>query len=456
MRDRPRPGGTAGASAPVTFAGIATAIGMIPPSRDKPLTPASLTCEPDQVADRPASTSPLAIVEDLRSADTLAGFTGPVPSIARSRISRTYDQAMPRRRLRGDRSHPARGRSGRYPCPPPYGPPADAPGFVESHVCAPEHHLRPHKRDPQRVFAWTGTGGVAQDRSAWKRSGARPSGVTRRPDGRSNASRRPAWWSPARSSSRGSARGPRTCWCRRATGRLENCPGLAFEAHLVAALALFVPDHVVPPLAIDAARGWMLTADQGVTLRESGDLSLGTWIQVVQAYADLQRRVTPHAEDLEAALPALEPADAREYLAGRIPVLAALAADGPRHLDADRAAALEADLDEIGELGERLAAGPVPVSFDHSDLHDNNVFWHPPQARFFDLGDALLAHPFSSLLVACRVRGMHDWDAPWRDDIPRIRDAYLEVWSDLGSHAELVDLVEQSLACSTGETSPDP
>jgi hypothetical protein len=39
----------------------------------------------------------------------------------------------------------------------------------------------------------------------------------------------------------------------------ENNPGQAFEAALVGAMAEALPQHVVAPLAIDRARGWLLT-----------------------------------------------------------------------------------------------------------------------------------------------------------------------------------------------------
>ena len=48
----------------------------------------------------------------------------------------------------------------------------------------------------------------------------------------------------------------------------ENCPGQAFEAPLLAVLADVVPDAVAAPLAVEPARGWLLTADSGTTLAE--------------------------------------------------------------------------------------------------------------------------------------------------------------------------------------------
>ncbi|WP_308285964.1 phosphotransferase [Streptomyces ardesiacus] len=55
-----------------------------------------------------------------------------------------------------------------------------------------------------------------------------------------------------------------------------------------------------------------------------------------------------------------------------------------------------AELDALG----------VPDSLDHADLHNGQVF-HPAPGRFtfVDWGDAVVAHPFSSLAVPRRAAG---------------------------------------------------
>ena len=67
----------------------------------------------------------------------------------------------------------------------------------------------------------------------------------------------------------------------------------------------------------------------------------------------------------------------------------------------------------------------------HDDLHAGNVL---PAAhgvggdRFFDWGDAAVAHPFGTLLVTLRsmaaTLGLRPDDAALR----RVRDAYLDAW----------------------------
>ena len=57
----------------------------------------------------------------------------------------------------------------------------------------------------------------------------------------------------------------------------------------------------------------------------------------------------------------------------------------------------------------------------------------PADGRFFDWGDADLAFPFTSMLVTLRVARSR-----WPDlALARLRDAYLEAWTDTHSRAEL-------------------
>jgi len=95
---------------------------------------------------------------------------------------------------------------------------------------------------------------------------------------------------------------------------------------------------------------------------------------------------------------------------------------GPAHHN-ERVAAWAARLD-----------GTVPPSVDHQDLHTGNV---GVDGRFPDWGDAVLAHPFASLLVA--LGSLRRTLRVGADDpaITRPRDAYLEVFADLAPPEEL-------------------
>ena len=77
--------------------------------------------------------------------------------------------------------------------------------------------------------------------------------------------------------------------------------------------------------------------------------------------------------------------------------------------------------------------------------------------RVIDWGDAGLAHPFATLLVTLRsvahAFGLGDWSPfePAVAELDRLRDAYLELWSDRLPRARLEDLVR--IAAWTGMVS---
>ncbi|GGV75012.1 phosphotransferase [Streptomyces gelaticus] len=238
-----------------------------------------------------------------------------------------------------------------------------------------------------------------------------------------------------------------------------NPPASAFEAGLTEALACWVPAYVLRPLAVDAARGWSLLPDGGTLFRDALDSAAArsavdprAWEEPLRQYAGMQRALAPYADEIErlgvpgartAALPetfdrivaentALEPADRR-----------ALAELRPR----------------LVEWCEELAGVGVADTLDHSDLHDGQLFApEPGRFTFFDWGDAVVSHPFCSFLVPARAaRERFGPEAP-----ARLRDAYLEPWTDDGrTTAELRRALSRAWrlgaigrACSWGRLFP--
>jgi hypothetical protein len=200
----------------------------------------------------------------------------------------------------------------------------------------------------------------------------------------------------------------------------ENRGATRYEAPLVAALAGWLPDKVLTPIAVDAERGWSLLPDGGPILRKVTDRrDLGHWERMLAAHAQLQRDLAPHAPDMVAlGVPDHRPAAFGANVA-RLP-----ASD-----------ALSAELANLVALNDTLAASPVPMSLQHDDLHDGNVF---ADGRVFDWGDASVGHPFGVLLVTSRVAADR-FEVPEGDPLVlRLRDAYLEPWSDLASREALL------------------
>ncbi|MEH1102008.1 phosphotransferase [Micromonospora sp. CPCC 205561] len=248
-----------------------------------------------------------------------------------------------------------------------------------------------------------------------------------------------------------------------------NNPGTRHEAALLAALARLAPGRVLDPLAVDVARGWALLPDGGRSLRDAlgGDRApLTRWERVLPEYADLQRAVAPRAGELLALgvpdhrpelLPGLYDAlldDEESLLLG--------AEDG---LTAEAHGRLRAHRAAFAEECRRLAGFGVAPTVQHDDLHDGNVFVAGDGHRFFDWGDASVAHPFGTLLVT--LNSVADgFGLPAGDPaLARLRDAYLEPWSDGHDRATLreaarlavrVTRVSRALSWRRALRSPDP
>ena len=230
----------------------------------------------------------------------------------------------------------------------------------------------------------------------------------------------------------------------------ENNPGQSFEAAVVAVLADITPGHVVIPVAVDPARGWLLSPDHGPTLSSRDSTDHHVWARVVTDFADLQQRATPHGDRLTAAgLPPLPPSAVSAYLDEQLERLTLLPPGDPRHVDPELSSQVRACLPRIAVLADQLSAGPIAMTLEHNDLHHNNAFLPSSDTeplRFFDFGDALWAHPFTSLRITLNVV-TGEWETDLDD--PRIRyiiDAYLDCWSDAGSRAELRQLLDAALA----------
>ncbi|MER5814571.1 MULTISPECIES: phosphotransferase [Streptomyces] len=210
-------------------------------------------------------------------------------------------------------------------------------------------------------------------------------------------------------------------------------PAAAFEAGLTDALARWVPDHVLTPLAVEVERGWVLTPDGGPVLAEvlDGAAEEGRaadpryWEEPLRRYAAMQRALTPYAKEIAAlGVPVAGPGDLPALFDRLVAENAALTRD-------DRVA-MEALRPRVADWCEELAATGVADSLDHADLHEKQVFAPGPgRYAFFDWGDALVGHPFCSLLVPARAA----LDRCGPEALPRLRDAYLEPWTGGGASA---------------------
>ncbi len=219
----------------------------------------------------------------------------------------------------------------------------------------------------------------------------------------------------------------------------SNCAAMSFEAGLHQRLAELVPDAVHAPAAVDVTRGWMLTDDHGPTVAD-GDPAADVWTDLLVSTAHMQRELASHADTIVATgLPDCRPETVVDRFDSLVDRLAVLPTAHRSHLDNATRSALLASRSRVLEAADLLADSPVPPSLQHGDLHPGNVF---ADKTIFDFGDAQWAAAFEVLQVPRRMIAIRD-DAPW----DRLRDAYLDVWSDLIDRRDA-----RSLAAATAVT----
>lgn len=101
-----------------------------------------------------------------------------------------------------------------------------------------------------------------------------------------------------------------------------------------------------------------------------------------------------------------------------------------------RHAAVVAARPQVERWCARLSASELPASLDHNDLHPWNIFWAGGTARFFDWGDAVVAHPFAAMLVPLGLVRQF-LGQPAGPDFIAVRDGYLNLFRDLAPGEDL-------------------
>ncbi len=202
------------------------------------------------------------------------------------------------------------------------------------------------------------------------------------------------------------------------------------------------------PLAVDVARGWMLLPDGGPRLRdlapgERGDHDLEAWIRLLPVYAELQRSTEGRADALVAAgVPDERPGrlvGILDGLVGSDPIWARLDPGDIEPGAVARGLLLRAGAD-VAILAAALGSSGIHPSVEHGDLHGGNIFVGSGGVRFYDWGDATVAHPFGTLTTTLRSIAYHtglDADGP---ELTRVRDAYTESWTDVLPRSGLAEV----------------
>jgi hypothetical protein len=197
-------------------------------------------------------------------------------------------------------------------------------------------------------------------------------------------------------------------------------PVQTFEVRLSVELFSRWPDRVGEVVAHDEGRAWLLLADAGTAVQETGNPP-EAWHAALPPYAELQRGEAARAADhLAHGVPDLRgevlPERYEDFLRHDIP------------LEPDEIRRLRDFAPRLAELCRELAAHGVPDTIQHDDLHMANLYAKDGRLRVLDWGDSSISHPFASLFETFRfleeVNELPPGD-PW---FARLRDVYLEPW----------------------------
>lgn len=180
-----------------------------------------------------------------------------------------------------------------------------------------------------------------------------------------------------------------------------NCPSLAFEPGLHAALSDLVPDAVDRPCAIEAERGWLMTADLGPTVHEGGDPTSEDWHVMVSENARLQAALAPHRDRLVAVgTPDCGPPTIVDRFDRLVSMYSDLPEQHPAHVSAELEARLRSMRSKVVDAAAQLVDSPLPATWQHGDLHPGNAFRSGSRGiHLFDFGDSQWAHALESMVV---------------------------------------------------------
>ncbi len=234
-----------------------------------------------------------------------------------------------------------------------------------------------------------------------------------------------------------------------------SLPIVKHEVAVTMALSQWRPDCLLPVLAANPERGWLLLPDGGTTLREiirgNGDYSY--WEQILPRYAEFQIEIARRLPEL---LAMGAPDERLAILPGQFEKLLGdkriLRPGQEKGLTIEEYSLLQDSVPELSLLCQELASYAVPESLNHGDFHDNNILFQDDHFRIFDWGDCTISHPFYSLrttFVSLYWSLNIDTGSPVLD---RLRDIYLEAWTAFEPRERLLKAFElsQRLAAVTG------
>jgi hypothetical protein len=220
-------------------------------------------------------------------------------------------------------------------------------------------------------------------------------------------------------------------------------PTQYFEPALLQLLTDRWPQQTLPVLAVNVEKGWSLQPDGGQTLRQrlQGKADFKIWQRLLRDYAKLQIAAAQWQSEIRACGVPVYGIDTliQAYTEILTDPDLVLIGEGEDFLTADQYQQLLALTPKVQELFTELDRYEIPLSIEHGDFHDANIFVQDDHYYFFDWGDASLTHPFFTLLIPFRHLADKLGVSEYADhtDLISLRDSYLDPWKKIVSRDHL-------------------
>ena len=220
---------------------------------------------------------------------------------------------------------------------------------------------------------------------------------------------------------------------------------MAHEGRAMQAVAERCPELLPASLAVDADSGWVLMPDYGgKMLHECLDISI--WEEALRVFSKAQ--VAQAAQAYIGFWQALNIPDRR---IGRMvdmidPLIAAceqMMRGGENGLSDTEIDAMRSLSMPLKLLCARLAQYPVPHTVVHGDL-GGNILIQESGFTYFDWTDICVSHPFFEMAT---ISGAYFDESALKDSPDaeaRLRNAYLEAWTEYLPMERLIEAFEES------------
>ena len=220
-------------------------------------------------------------------------------------------------------------------------------------------------------------------------------------------------------------------------------PFMSHEGRVMQAIAERCPELLPAPLAMDAERGWLLMPDfGGEMLHECADIA--RWEEALRLFSKVQAAQVAHIDLWQSLnIPDRRLGFMVEMIDPLIASCERMLSGGPGGLSDAEVNALRSLSMPLKLLCARLAQYGVPHTLVHGDL-GGNILIRESGYTYFDWTDVCVSHPFFEMATISGAYFDESVLADNPDADTRLRDAYLEAWTDYMSMDRLIEAFEAS------------